>query len=151
MNDPWWKQSQVIIALSAILALVIMCCICGFVSIGNSNSTKASPMMRRLPTVEVRYGEFVIPTPIPTPTLTPIPTPTPIPEPTVTVVPVPVQTSAPAPIILPPPPEEDPEPVDEGTVHAGAFCAHPGATGHTSTGKLLVCKRSATDSRDRWR
>ncbi|WP_406078002.1 hypothetical protein [Micromonospora sp. NBC_00858] len=36
-------------------------------------------------------------------------------------------------------------------VTPGAFCKPAGARGRTSTGKLMVCKTSATDSRLRWR
>lgn len=35
------------------------------------------------------------------------------------------------------------------TVHAGAFCKSAGATGVTSTGKLMTCK-SASDGHLRW-
>ncbi|MFG3603615.1 hypothetical protein [Micromonospora chersina] len=42
------------------------------------------------------------------------------------------------------------EPIRTG-VHAGAFCSPAGALGRTSTGKLMRCKTSATDSRLRWR
>lgn len=36
-------------------------------------------------------------------------------------------------------------------VHPGAFCKPAGALGRTSTGKLMVCKRTAEDERLRWR
>jgi hypothetical protein len=36
-------------------------------------------------------------------------------------------------------------------VHPGAFCSPKGALGYTSTGKLMQCKPSATDTRNRWR
>ncbi len=36
-------------------------------------------------------------------------------------------------------------------VHAGNYCSTAGATGVTSTGKPMVCKTTATDSRLRWR
>lgn len=36
-------------------------------------------------------------------------------------------------------------------VHAGAFCSPEGATGHTSTGKLMRCTRKAGEDRARWR
>ncbi|MFE9694837.1 hypothetical protein [Micromonospora sp. NPDC005806] len=36
-------------------------------------------------------------------------------------------------------------------VHPGGPCKAAGAVGHTSTGKLMVCKRSAGDNRLRWR
>lgn len=42
-------------------------------------------------------------------------------------------------------------PPDEGLVHPGAFCSPGGAIGHTSTGKPMVCRTSATYSRLRWR
>jgi hypothetical protein len=36
-------------------------------------------------------------------------------------------------------------------VHAGSFCSPEGATGVTKSGTPMVCRTSATDSRDRWR
>jgi hypothetical protein len=36
-------------------------------------------------------------------------------------------------------------------VHPGAFCSPKGAFGLTTTGKLMQCKPSATDTRNRWR
>ena len=39
----------------------------------------------------------------------------------------------------------------KATVTPGAFCSVAGATGLTSTGKAMVCKTTATDSRLRWR
>jgi len=39
----------------------------------------------------------------------------------------------------------------KATVTPGAFCSVAGATGVTSTGKAMVCKVSATDTRLRWR
>jgi hypothetical protein len=36
-------------------------------------------------------------------------------------------------------------------VHPGAFCAPRGAFGYTTTGLLMQCKPSATDTRNRWR
>ena len=36
-------------------------------------------------------------------------------------------------------------------VHPGGSCKAAGAVGRTSTGKLMVCKRSAGDNRLRWR
>jgi hypothetical protein len=41
-------------------------------------------------------------------------------------------------------------PTQEG-VHPGAFCSPHLAFGHTSTGKLMQCKTSATDVKYRWR
>ena len=40
---------------------------------------------------------------------------------------------------------------DMGVVHPGAFCSPAGATGHTAKGTAMICRTSATDSRDRWR
>jgi hypothetical protein len=37
------------------------------------------------------------------------------------------------------------------TVHPGAYCSPEGATGVTSGGTPMVCRTSATDTRDRWR
>ena len=39
----------------------------------------------------------------------------------------------------------------KATVTLGSFCSVAGATGVTSTGKAMVCKTTATDSRLRWR
>jgi hypothetical protein len=36
-------------------------------------------------------------------------------------------------------------------VHPGAFCADHWAYGRTSTGRLMQCTTTATDSRFRWR
>ena len=36
-------------------------------------------------------------------------------------------------------------------VHPGAFCSQHGLLGYTTTGKLMRCTTSATDSRYRWR
>ncbi|MCU1488233.1 MAG: hypothetical protein JWN67_4979 [Actinomycetia bacterium] len=41
--------------------------------------------------------------------------------------------------------------VTDQVVTPGAFCAPAGATGHTSAGTPMVCKSTATDSRNRWR
>jgi hypothetical protein len=37
------------------------------------------------------------------------------------------------------------------TVTPGAFCSPPGATGSSARGVLYTCKRSETDTRNRWR
>jgi len=42
------------------------------------------------------------------------------------------------------------EPTQQG-VTPGAFCSPRGAFGVTSTGKLMLCGPSATDSKNRWR
>jgi cytoskeletal protein RodZ len=39
----------------------------------------------------------------------------------------------------------------KATVTPGAYCSVAGATGVTSTGKAMVCKTTATDTRLRWR
>ncbi|MFI9382980.1 hypothetical protein [Kutzneria sp. NPDC052558] len=53
----------------------------------------------------------------------------------------------------PPPPTEAPAPPPSEPVYVtpGAFCSTEGATGVTKTGKPMVCSRTATDSRLRWR
>lgn len=51
----------------------------------------------------------------------------------------------------PPPPPAPPLPPARGSVHPGAFCSPEGATGHTSAGTLMVCSKTATDHRLRWR
>ncbi len=43
------------------------------------------------------------------------------------------------------------KPVVQATVTPGAYCSGAGRTGVTSTGKAMVCKVSATDTRLRWR
>src|SRR5664279_98733 len=42
-------------------------------------------------------------------------------------------------------------PQNSATVHAGAFCSPGGAIGVTVDGTPMVCKTTATDSRNRWR
>ncbi|MGR6318775.1 hypothetical protein Q2K19_32140 [Micromonospora soli] len=42
-------------------------------------------------------------------------------------------------------------PSSRNGVHPGASCKAAGAMGRTSTGKLMMCKRSAGDNRLRWR
>lgn len=88
-----------------------------------------------------------VPKPTPTPTPTPKPTPTPRPKPTPTPVP-------PTPTPVPPQPTPTPvpaQPLDEGTVHPGAFCTPDGAIGVSKDGDSMVCTTTSTDSRDRWR
>jgi hypothetical protein len=41
-------------------------------------------------------------------------------------------------------------PKDVGTVRAGSYCSTPGATGRTSAGTLLTCKK-ASDGKYRWK
>ena len=48
-------------------------------------------------------------------------------------------------------PAPAPAPQIAGTVHPGAFCSPAGALGVTTDGTPMVCRTSATDSRDRWR
>lgn len=50
----------------------------------------------------------------------------------------------------PPPPTTEAAPEIQG-VHPGAFCSEHWSYGRTSTGLLMQCKPSATDSRFRWR
>ncbi|MGA8548004.1 MAG: HNH endonuclease family protein [Mycobacterium sp.] len=62
------------------------------------------------------------------------------------------QAAGPAPVEPPPPPATSPVPEPDrapGTVHPGAFCSRPGATGVSSTGKPMVCGL-AKDGRHRW-
>jgi len=77
-------------------------------------------------------------TPPPAPTQAPAPAP-PAPAPAV-----------PAPAPAAPAPAPVAPAIREG-VHPGAFCSPAGAMGHTTTGLLMQCKTSATDSRNRWR
>ena len=44
-----------------------------------------------------------------------------------------------------------PKPVKTKTVRAGAFCSPAGATGVSSKGIRLTCKKSSGDTRNRWR
>jgi hypothetical protein len=59
----------------------------------------------------------------------------------------PPATTAPPPAPPPPPPP----PATQTGVHPGAFCSPHWAFGFTSTGVLMQCKPSATDSAFRWR
>ncbi|WFS15172.1 DUF2510 domain-containing protein [Rhodococcus aetherivorans] len=63
-------------------------------------------------------------------------------------------TQPPAPAYTPPPttqytPPPAPPQQSGGTVRGGSFCSTPGATGVTTTGKLMVCA-PGSDGRDRW-
>jgi hypothetical protein len=79
-----------------------------------------------------------------TPTATqPVVAPIPTPKPT--------QPTTTPPVVAPPKPSPTPTVSGPTVVHAGSFCTPVGATGVTSTGKLMVCKTSPTDSRLRWR
>lgn len=62
--------------------------------------------------------------------------------------PAPAYTPPPAPTYTPPA-APNPRP-SAGTVHPGSFCATPGATGVTTTGKAMVCG-VGSDGRDRWK
>jgi len=68
-----------------------------------------------------------------------------------TVSPTPAPSSPPrataTPVVAPPPPA----PTGPTVVHAGSYCSVVGAKGVTVTGKPMVCKTTATDSRLRWR
>ena len=62
--------------------------------------------------------------------------------------------AAPAPAVQRPPPPPTaltPPSTDQGTVHAGSFCAPAGATGNTSAGTAMVCGTTANSpTRARW-
>jgi hypothetical protein len=85
-------------------------------------------------------------TPVAEPLATEPPAPDPVPAP----VPAPAPQPAPAPAPKPAP-APAPAPAPIGAVHPGAFCSGAGSTGVTTTGKPMVCKTSATDTRLRWR
>lgn len=60
----------------------------------------------------------------------------------------------PSPIPEPEPSFEETTEEDENelpSVTAGAFCAHEGAMGMTSSGKLMMCIRKPGEKRARWR
>jgi hypothetical protein len=63
-----------------------------------------------------------------------------------------VVATTPTTVVKPPPPPPQTTPTVEG-VHQGAFCAQSQHYwyGHTSTGLLMQCKPSATDTAFRWR
>ena len=71
-----------------------------------------------------------------------VPTPKPIGEPKPKPTPKPTPKSEPS---------EPSEPSVRKGVHPGAFCAPAGDEGMTSTGRLMTCKSTASDSRNRWR
>lgn len=85
--------------------------------------------------------------PLPT-GITPPPAPTQAPAPAA---PAPAAPAAPAPAPAAPAPAAPAAPAVQEGVHPGAFCKPAGAFGHTSTGLLMQCKTSATDTRNRWR
>ncbi|MEU7617701.1 hypothetical protein AB0M91_28720 [Micromonospora rifamycinica] len=62
----------------------------------------------------------------------------------------PPRTTAPKPKPKPTPVKTTAPSAQKG-VHPGALCSPRGALGRTSTGKLMRCGPSATDSRNRWR
>ncbi|MFY1683590.1 hypothetical protein ACN265_18825 [Micromonospora sp. WMMD730] len=88
-------------------------------------------------------------TPAPT-TATTSAAPKPTRTPTVRKTTSPPRTTAPKPKPKPTPVKTTAPSVQKG-VHPGAFCTPRGALGRTSTGKLMRCGPSATDSRNRWR
>ena len=65
-----------------------------------------------------------------------------------------VAAAAPAPVVNRPPTTAPAPPhssTDQGTVHAGSFCAPAGATGHTSSGTAMVCGTTVNSpDRARW-
>lgn len=66
------------------------------------------------------------------------------------------EPSPPAPVEASPAdlnPPAEPSPVEETIhgVHPGAFCSQHDSYGLTTSGTLMQCKTSATDSRYRWR
>ena len=74
--------------------------------------------------------------------------------PPTTVAPRPFVAPAPPPTPPPPPPPTPapaPPPQVLPVVHPGAFCAPAGALGATEKGTPMVCRTSATDTRNRWR
>lgn len=83
--------------------------------------------------------------------VTPPPAPTQAPAPAAPAPAAPAPApAAPAPAPAAPAPAPAAPAIQEG-VHPGAFCKPAGAFGHTTTGLLMQCKTSATDTRNRWR
>ncbi|WP_082159399.1 hypothetical protein [Micromonospora sp. HK10] len=132
---------------------LLCCCGSGIAAFTDSGSDK--PAAKASPTAVQALAEPAVsasPSLVPT-TSAPSPTSKPTPKPTRTS-PKPTRTSPkPAPKRTTSAPRTTKPTTDSirTGVHAGAFCSPAGALGRTSTGKLMRCKTSATDSRLRWR
>ncbi|MBB5872061.1 hypothetical protein F4553_005495 [Allocatelliglobosispora scoriae] len=147
------------IAGAALLAVIIGCCGVGAATmLGGGDTKSASPQQsanglpQPAPAVTTAAAE---PTVSPTPAVQPTtlaPTKSPSTKPSAK--PTPKPPTPPKPSTKPKPkpsPTPEPEHTVGTAVHAGAFCSQHWWFGHTSTGKLMQCKPSATDSRFRWR
>gem|GEM_PF-4693409 len=141
------------IALAAVLGVLVLCC-CGLGIRSAATSFRPAPTQSLQPGLTTRASSSPTPTlnastaPAPVPSLSPAPTPPPArsPAPAPTIPPVTQPTTgapAPAPTTEAPPPRQG--------VTPGAFCSPQGGFGYTSSGTLMQCKTSATDSRARWR
>ena len=134
------------------LGLALLCC-CGSGIAAFTDSGNDKPAAKASPTAAQALAQPAVSA---SPSLTPTaskPTPTPKPTPKATS-PKPTGTSPkPTPKRTTSAPRTT-KPTTESIrtgVHPGAFCTPAGALGRTSTGKLMRCKTSATDSRLRWR
>lgn len=132
---------------AGLFGIALLCC-CGGGIAAFIDSGSDKPAAEASPTAVQALAEpAVSASPSTTPTTSkPSPTPKPTPKPTrPSPKPAPKRTTS-APRTTKPTTES----IRTG-VHAGAFCSPAGALGRTSTGKLMRCKTSATDSRLRWR
>ncbi|MFJ8691249.1 hypothetical protein [Micromonospora wenchangensis] len=153
MTKPLTTKQSIGVAVAGLLGL----CCCGSGIVGAfSDDSKPASAPTATASVEARKLGGVLASVSPTPDR---PSPTTVttsaaPKPTRT--PTARKTTSP-PRISTPKPKPKPTPVKttapsmQKGVHPGAFCKPRGALGRTSTGKLMRCGPSATDSRNRWR
>ncbi|WP_370581418.1 DUF1524 domain-containing protein [Mycetocola sp. JXN-3] len=78
----------------------------------------------------------IVPEPEPIPEVEPDPEPLPLPE---------------LPMPLEPAPTSERPPSNGGAVGSGKFCSQSGSIGYSVNGKRMVCTRTSSDSRLRWR
>ena len=125
---------------------VVLCAAIGTVSAAIGINDDRTPT-RTTPAVATPAPSRSAATPRASATATPTRSSTPTPAAPVD---PPAPPAPPAPPPPAPPPRPEPEPTQQG-VHPGAFCSPKWAFGLTSSGTLMQCKPSATDTRFRWR
>ncbi|SCL28629.1 hypothetical protein GA0070624_3729 [Micromonospora rhizosphaerae] len=121
--------------VGAIFAVLLLLCFCGNALgefLGDDKPTATPSVSASAAPIAAVPSNSVPASPSPTPSRTAKPTPKPTRSPQSTV-------------------KRTTHPSMRNGVHPGGSCKAAGAVGRTSTGKLMVCKRSAGDNRLRWR
>jgi len=148
------KRSRLPLILGIVATFLVLCCGgSAIAAVVSSGKPKPSAPAARA-TAGIVSGATRSPTPEAAPTSAqPVPSEPPALTTTPPVAPAPIPTThkpAPRPTTKKPAPRPTTPSYQHG-VHPGAFCSPRGAYGYTSTGLLMQCKPSATDSRNRWR